>query len=391
MRSLKKAVAVGAVITLLGSTTAVYVSKNTEIQDRISKLYNIAEGYKNKLTTSEGKADDAQTELNAKKKILADLQTLLGAEGTSYDQLVAGINKKAKTMADTEFQNLINDMVDVMQLPTTDSEGNPITYDANKLAEEIMAYKDEIDALNDYVNNYAKYNNSEAYANMTLLQKLQSMINQLTQASDDAQAQLTLAEAKIVKLGHCPKDEGALTNGTCAVCGTHYDGAGTGGDISTDTGGGKENEQPSGGGSTGGTTQTTTCTSCGQTYTTGTTHTCPPAQLTEEQLRANLEAELNKVTGLSASDKAYILNKTNVMGFMSPTSTNLSVFEPRSSSASGWYRDRSISIAKDNNAEAVIRAYIAYNGRIITNADEAVATSITNADEAVAEMNSRNQ
>lgn len=241
MRNLKKAVAVGAVITLLGSTTAVYVSKNDQIQDKINKLYNIAEGYKNKLTTSEGKVDNAQTELNAKKKILADLQTLLGAEGTSYDQLVAGINKKAKTMADTEFQNLINDMVATMQLPTTDSEGNPITYDANKLAEEIMAYKDEIDALNDYVNNYANYNNSEAYANMTLLQKLQSMINQLNQASDDAQAQLTLAEAKIVKLGHCPKDEGALTNGTCAICNTHYDGAGTGSDI-TD-GGGKETEQ----------------------------------------------------------------------------------------------------------------------------------------------------
>ena len=263
MRNLKKAVAVGAVITLLGSTTAVYVSKNDQIQDKISKLYNIAEGYKNKLTTSEGKVDDAQAELNAKKKILADLQTLLGAEGTSYDQLVAGINKKAKTMADTEFQNLINDMVATMHLPTTDSEGNPITYDANKLAEEIMAYKDEIDALNDYVNNYANYNNSEAYQNMTLLQKLQSMINQLNQASNDAQAQLTLAEAKIVKLGHCPKDEGALTNGTCAICGTHYDGAGTGSDITT--GGGKENEQqpvtppaqnpvqkPSGGGSTGG-------------------------------------------------------------------------------------------------------------------------------------------
>ena len=253
MRNLKKAVAVGAVITLLGSTTAVYVSKNDQIQDKINKLYNIAEGYKNKLTTSEGKVDNAQTELNAKKKILADLQTLLGAEGTSYDQLVAGINKKAKTMADTEFQNLINDMVATMQLPTTDAEGNPITYDANKLAEEIMAYKDEIDALNDYVNNYANYNNSEAYANMTLLQKLQSMINQLNKASDDAQAQLTLAEAKIVKLGHCPKDEGVLTNGTCAICNTHYDGAGTGSDITTDAGGGKETEQqPSGGGSTGG-------------------------------------------------------------------------------------------------------------------------------------------
>ena len=252
MRNLKKAVAVGAVITLLGSTTAVYVSKNDQIQDKINKLYNIAEGYKNKLTTSEGKVDDAQTELNAKKKILADLQTLLGAEGTSYDQLVAGINKKAKTMADEEFQNLINDMVATMQLPTTDADGNPITYDANKLAEEIMVYKDEIDALNDYVNNYANYNN-EAYKNMTLLQKLQSMINQLNQASTDAQAQLTLAEAKIVKLGHCPKDEGVLTNGTCAICNTHYDGAGTGSDITTDAGGGKETEQqPSGSGSTGG-------------------------------------------------------------------------------------------------------------------------------------------
>ena len=254
MRNLKKAVAVGAVITLLGSTTAVYVSKNDQIQDKINKLYNIAEGYKNKLTTSEGKVDNAQTELNAKKKILADLQTLLGAEGTSYDQLVAGINKKAKTMADTEFQNLINDMVATMHLPTTDAEGNPITYDANKLAEEIMAYKDEIDALNDYVNNYANYNN-EAYQNMTLLQKLQSMINQLNQASNDAQAQLTLAEAKIVKLGHCPKDEGALTNGTCAICNTHYDGAGTGSDITTDEGDGKGGEQqpvnpPSTGGST---------------------------------------------------------------------------------------------------------------------------------------------
>ena len=252
MRNLKKAVAVGAVITLLGSTTAVYVSKNDQIQDKINKLYNIAEGYKNKLTTSEGKVDDAQTELNAKKKILADLQTLLGAEGTSYDQLVAGINKKAKTMADTEFQNLINDMVATMHLPTTDADGNPITYDANKLAEEIMVYKDEIDALNDYVNNYAEYNKkSEVYKNMTLLQKLQSMINQLNQASNDAQAQLTLAEAKIVKLGHCPKDEGVLTNGTCAICGDHYENAGTGTDITT--GGGKETEQqPSGSGSTGG-------------------------------------------------------------------------------------------------------------------------------------------
>ena len=156
---------------------------------------------------------------------------------------------------DTQFENLINDIVATMQLPTTDSEGNPITYDANKLAEEIMAYKDEINALNDYVNNYAKYNNSEAYANMTLLQKLQSMINQLNQASNDAQAQLTLAEAKIVKLGHCPKDEGALTNGTCAICNTHYDGAGTGSDITT--GGGKENEQQPSGGSSSGTGGTT--------------------------------------------------------------------------------------------------------------------------------------
>ena len=157
-------------------------------------------------------------------------------------------------MADTEFQNLINDMVATMHLPTTDADGNPITYDANKLAEEIMVYKDEIDALNDYVNNYAEYNKkSEVYKNMTLLQKLQSMINQLNKASDDAQAQLTLAEAKIVKLGHCPKDEGVLTNGTCAICNTHYDGAGTGSDITTDAGGGKETEQqPSGSGSTGG-------------------------------------------------------------------------------------------------------------------------------------------
>ena len=37
MRNLKKAVAVGAVITLLGSTTAVYVSKNDQIQDKINK------------------------------------------------------------------------------------------------------------------------------------------------------------------------------------------------------------------------------------------------------------------------------------------------------------------------------------------------------------------
>ena len=287
MRNLKKAVAVGAVITLLGSTTAVYVSKNDQIQDKINKLYNIAEGYKNKLTTSEGKVDDAQTELNAKKKILADLQTLLGAEGTSYDQLVAGINKKAKTMADTEFQNLINDMVETMHLPTTDADGNPITYDANKLAEEIMVYKDEIDALNDYVNNYANYNN-EAYKNMTLLQKLQSMINQLNQASTDAQAQLTLAEAKIVKLGHCPKDEGVLTNGTCAICNTHYDGAGTGSDISTDTGGGKETEQqPSGGGSTGGDNTNTDNTNNNDTQ---------PPTMTKSQAWNALTTELAKTS-----------------------------------------------------------------------------------------------
>ena len=288
MRNLKKAVAVGAVITLLGSTTAVYVSKNDQIQDKINKLYNIAEGYKNKLTTSEGKVDDAQTELNAKKKILADLQTLLGAEGTSYDQLVAGINKKAKTMADTEFQNLINDMVETMHLPTTDADGNPITYDANKLAEEIMAYKDEIDALNDYVNNYANYNNSDAYANMTLLQKLQSMINQLNQASTDAQAQLTLAEAKIVKLGHCPKDEGVLTNGTCAICNTHYDGAGTGSDITTDAGGGKETEQqPSGGGSTGGDNTNTDNTNNNDTQ---------PPTMTKSQAWNALTTELAKTS-----------------------------------------------------------------------------------------------
>ena len=287
MRNFKKAVAVGAVITLLGSTTAVYVSKNDQIQDKINKLYNIAEGYKNKLTTSEGKVDDAQTELNAKKKILADLQTLLGAEGTSYDQLVAGINKKAKTMADTEFQNLINDMVETMHLPTTDADGNPITYDANKLAEEIMVYKDEIDALNDYVNNYANYNN-EAYKNMTLLQKLQSMINQLNQASTDAQAQLTLAEAKIVKLGHCPKDEGVLTNGTCAICNTHYDGAGTGSDITTDAGGGKETEQqPSGGGSTGGDNTNTDNTNNNDTQ---------PPTMTKSQAWNALTTELAKTS-----------------------------------------------------------------------------------------------
>lgn len=367
MRNLKKAVAVGAVITLLGSTTAVYVSKNDQIQDKINKLYNIAEGYKNKLTTSEGKVDNAQTELNAKKKILADLQTLLGAEGTSYDQLVAGINKKAKTMADTEFQNLINDMVATMQLPTTDSEGNPITYDANKLAEEIMAYKDEIDALNDYVNNYANYNNSEAYANMTLLQKLQSMINQLNQASNDAQAQLTLAEAKIVKLGHCPKDEGTLTNGTCAICGTHYDGAGTGSDISTDNGDGKGNTEQ-------------------QPVTPPTT-----GELTEEQLRANLEAELNKATGLSISTKNAILNKENTLGYLNANNKNLAVYQPVNN-ALGWYHISGCdTITKDNNAENIIRAYIAYNSRGMVNYDGTTVTFITNADEAVAEMNSRNQ
>ena len=43
------------------------------------------------------------------------------------------------------------------------------------------------------------------YEGMTLLEKVQSMIDQLTQASKEDEAQLKLANDKLVALGYCPE------------------------------------------------------------------------------------------------------------------------------------------------------------------------------------------
>jgi hypothetical protein len=323
MADLKKLVAVGSVLTLLGGTGAYYSSNATVIQDKVGTLFDLANQYKTL-------AGQNQQTANEKQAILDSLAELLGATGTDLESLqlalsnklagqttattqevintIAGklglsgktdytmddvtaeithlqsndtelkdvlnyleitdwdgtsesietaiINKVNKAVADNE-QALMNEIAwDFLGMAKTDDDGNTINYTKAQVINEIVSVTDEIKAVEQYIDDYNAYNNPnmDKYydynedGKITLLEKIQSMIDQLNQAQADSEANLKLVEQKIINLGHCPVHETALDGNYCKTCDKNY----------TKTTEGTSSSDPDKGitgGTTGGTTQ----------------------------------------------------------------------------------------------------------------------------------------
>ena len=218
--SMKKLVATGAVITLIGTTGAYFVSKNTEIQDRITKLFNVAGNYKAELA-------NAQKDLSAKNDILAGLREMLNLdENATLDDFKNAINSKASSESTADVQALLNKIAtEKLGLPATTEDGSTINYTEDKVLNEIYTLYDEVTELENYINNYVEEGvmDGTQYEGMTLLEKVQSMIDQLTQASKEDEAQLKLANDKLVALGYCPVHGTKFNNnGRCDTSGCEY-------------------------------------------------------------------------------------------------------------------------------------------------------------------------
>jgi hypothetical protein len=297
MADLKKLVAVGSVLTLLGGTGAYYSSNATIIQDKVGTLFDLANQYKTLAGQNQQTAEEKQA-------ILDSLAELLGATGTDLESLqlalsnklagqttattqevintIAGklglsgktdytmddvtaeithlqsndtelkdvlnyleitdwdgtsesietaiINKVNKAVADNE-QALMNEIAwDFLGMAKTDDDGNTINYTKAQVINEIVSVTDEIKAVEQYIDDYNAYNNPnmDKYydynedGKITLLEKIQSMIDQLNQAQADSEANLKLVEQKIINLGHCPVHETALDGNYCKTCDKNY-------------------------------------------------------------------------------------------------------------------------------------------------------------------------
>ena len=218
--SMKKLVATGAVITLIGTTGVYFASKNTEIQDRITKLFNVAGNYKAELA-------NAQKDLNAKNDILAGLREMLNLdENATLDDFKNAIDSKASSESTADVQALLNKIAtEKLGLPATAGDGSTINYTEDKVLNEIYTLYDEVTQLENYIDSYAEegFMDGTPYEGMTLLEKVQSMIDQLTQASAEDEAQLKLANDKLVALGYCPVHGTKFNeNGRCDTSGCEY-------------------------------------------------------------------------------------------------------------------------------------------------------------------------
>ena len=218
--SMKKLVATGAVITLIGTTGVYFASKNDQIQDRITKLFNVAGNYKAELA-------NAQKDLNAKNDILAGLREMLNLdENATLDDFKNAINSKASSESTADVQALLNKIAtEKLGLPATSGDGSTINYTQDEVLNEIYTLHDEVTELENYINNYVEEGvmDGTPYEGMTLLEKVQSMIDQLTQASKEDEAQLKLANDKLVALGYCPVHGSKFnSNGRCDTSGCEY-------------------------------------------------------------------------------------------------------------------------------------------------------------------------
>ena len=255
--SMKKLVATGAVITLIGTTGVYFASKNDQIQDRITKLFNVAGNYKAELA-------NAQKDLNAKNDILAGLREMLNLdENATLDDFKNAINSKASSESTADVQALLNKIAtEKLGLPATAGDGSTINYTQDEVLNEIYTLHDEVTELENYINNYVEEGvmDGTPYEGMTLLEKVQSMIDQLTQASAEDEAQLKLANDKLVALGYCPEHGTKFnSNGRCDTSGCEYarvedvDDNGQSGDMTLPGGntGGTGGTQPPAGGNGG--------------------------------------------------------------------------------------------------------------------------------------------
>ena len=221
MRTLTKLVATSTVIALLGTSTVYYVSKNEDIQKRINKLYNIG--------------NEKAVELDKKNAMLNDIATYLGLNDGDktwdgkYESLISAIDGMAddegRNTSSADMQELLNEIAGFLGLPARDGNLVTINYGRDQIIMEIDTLYQEVIALEQYIEEYANYNSTGYYKDMTLLQKLQSMINQITKANEESVAQLSLATQRIVDLGFCAKDtcEGTLNaSKVCTTCGEDW-------------------------------------------------------------------------------------------------------------------------------------------------------------------------
>ena len=205
---LTKVTAIASIITLLAGTTAVFVSRNGEIQDRIAKLFNIADGYKD--------------ELDAKVKMLRELASSLGVENfneLTYEELIEAIRDKVNSnegsVMNEDTQMTYNQIAKKLGLPESDN-GMIINYTKAQILDELDNLMTEIEKLEKLVE-------VDSEGNIPLKEKLEKMIADIGLANKEEEEQLKALNGKIIALGHCPKDNGELIDNVCQTCGTIYD------------------------------------------------------------------------------------------------------------------------------------------------------------------------
>ena len=205
---LTKVTAIASIITLLAGTTAVFVSRNGEIQDRIAKLFNIADGYKD--------------ELDAKVKMLRELASSLGVENfneLTYEELIEAIRDKVNSnegsVMNKDTQMTYNQIAKKLGLPESDN-GMIINYTKAQILDELDNLMTEIEKLEKLVE-------VDSEGNIPLKEKLEKMIADIGLANKEEEEQLKALNGKIIALGHCPKDNGELIDNVCQTCGTIYD------------------------------------------------------------------------------------------------------------------------------------------------------------------------
>ena len=201
-------------------------------------------------------------ELNSNDKELKEVLTYLEIDnwdGTS-EEIEQAIQEKVAQAEQARENALMNEIAwNYLGLAKTDADGKTINYTKAQVINEIVSVTDEIKAVEQYIDDYDAYNNSnmDKYfdynedGRITLLEKVQSMIDQLDQAREDSEENLALVEQKIVNLGHCPQCEGKLNSSNhCTKCNKTYTGTVSGGESS-----GEDDRNLTGGNS--GTTTTT--------------------------------------------------------------------------------------------------------------------------------------
>ena len=151
----KKLASAVAIFTILAGATAVFVSKNTDIMDRIGTLKQLALDWK-------AKAEGYEADLQAIREKLD-----LGKDATVED-IITAIDNKATTETNTEVNKLYNELAGYLGLEA--EEGHQFTKaEITQALEELSQVQDE---------------------NGTLKAKLEKMISDINTANTEEEAQL---------------------------------------------------------------------------------------------------------------------------------------------------------------------------------------------------------